>query len=77
MMPMRLEEKYCHFKNYKKKIIENNDSNLVIRSVEVSDQVLIKKDFNMNPKREECLSSLFTRVHPLLSLDCFQITWYT
>ena len=42
-------EVHRHFSSYKQKTIENCDSNLVIRHVEIGDQVLIKKDFDMNP----------------------------
>lgn len=38
-----------HFQRYKQRIIENADSNFVSRTLEVGDQVLIKKDFDMNP----------------------------
>lgn len=43
------DEVLQHFNKYKQKTIDNRDSNLVVRSVEVGDQVLIKKDFDMNP----------------------------
>ncbi len=43
-----------HFRNYKNNIIRNKDSNNVIRTVELGQQVLNSKDFdiNMNSRRE-------------------------
>ena len=38
-----------HFQRYKQKMIENADSNFVSRTLNIGDQVLIKKDFDMNP----------------------------
>lgn len=39
----------AYFEKYKNKTIENADSNLVSRNLEIGDQVLIKKDFDTNP----------------------------
>ncbi len=44
------EDVLSHFSRYKQRIVENCNSNLIKNSISIGDLVIIKKDFDMNPR---------------------------
>ena len=44
------EDVLSHFSRYKQRIVDNSNSNLIKNSISIGDLVIIKKDFDMNPR---------------------------